>query len=174
MILFIAKVFQPWTDERDSSKRVTHLDRFPEYSRDFVLNPFFITDMKSHTKGSTFHYSDNPGDRREKWSTIICNKTVALIEAIMDTAAANNWITLPIHPNNNPEKTAVNTTINWSTIAYADRYNPDPENHCWVIYDKGSFKRVEVLCNLALEDIVDLVRGNTTSATFSTVLDFFD
>ena len=81
---------------------------------------------------------------------------------------------MPIHPNNRIENTPVDTTIQWATIAYADRYNPDPENHCWVIYDRGSFKRVEVLVNLAIEDVVDLVRTGTTSTTYSTVEDYFD
>jgi len=173
-VLFLAKVYRPWVDERDSGNRVAKKDRVPELSRDFILNPLKISDLLTHTKGSTFKFSDNFGDRRERWSTIICNKTVAQVEAYLDTAPFSNAITLPIHPNNNPEKTAVNTTIQWAQICYVDRYNPDPENHVWVIYNKGSFKRVEVLCNLALEDVVDLVRGGTTSSTFSTVPDFFD
>ena len=178
-VLFKTKVYAPWTDQRDSSNRVAQADRPTEYSRDFVLNPYFITDLKSYTRGgteiSTFHYSDNIGDRREKWSTVVCDLNVTQIKAIGDTTAHTNSITLPIHKNNNPEKDTVDTTINWATIAYADRYNPDPENHCWVIYDKGSFKRVEVLCNLALEDLPGLVSGaGTTSTTFSTVEDFFD
>jgi len=174
MILFIAKVFKPWVDERDSSNRVSMIDDSFEGHRDFVLNPYFITDLISHTKGSTFKYSDNIGDRREKWSQIICDKSVAEITTFADTTPHSVAITLPIHKNNNPEKATVDTTIAWATIAYVDRYNPDPENHCWVIYDRGSFRRVEVLCHLALEDVVDLVRGGTTTTTFSTVPDFFD
>jgi hypothetical protein len=174
MILFLAKCYRPWVDQRDSGKRVSLIDREPELSRDYVLNPHFISDLLTHTKGSTFKYSDLWGDRREKHSNIICNKTVVQVEALMDTAPFSNAITLPICPNNNHEKTPVNTVIQWSMIAYADRYNPDPENFCWVIYDRGSFKRVEVLCKLALEDVVDLVRGGSTSSTFSTVTDFFD
>jgi hypothetical protein len=173
-VLFGTHVYLPWVDARDSSKRVARLDHSPEYKRFFVLNPLFITDLKTHAKGSTFKYSDNFGDRRERWSTVICDHSVAQITTHMDEAAHTNAITLPIHPNNNPEKTAVDTTIQWRTIAYVDRYNPDPENHCWVIYDKGSFRRVEVLCNLALEDIPDLIKTGTTSTTFSTVPDFFD
>lgn len=181
-ILFIAEVYEPWADERDSSNRVSVLDNSKVGRRDFVLNPFFMTDGKVHAKGSTWKYSDNIGDRREKWSDIIINKTIAQIEALVDTAAHTNAITLPIYPHSNPWgtpffplRTPVDTTIPWCTIAYAVRYNPDPENKCWVVYDKGSFKRVEVLCELAIEDVVDLVRQvGTTSTSFSTVPDFFD
>ena len=173
-VLFLAKVYKPWVDERDSGNRVTLLDRPVQYARDFVLNPHFIADLVTHTKGSTFAYSDNFGDRRERHSTIICNKTVSEITAYFDTTPDSNAITLPIYPNNNAEKIPVDTTIQWSTIAYADRYNPDPEKNCWVIYDRGSFKRVEVLVNLAIEDIVSLVKTGTTSTTYSTVEDYFD
>lgn len=174
-ILFLAQVYKPWVDFRDSSYRVATIDDSSEGHREFILNPFFITDVTSHTKGSTFLYSDNIGDRRESPSRIICNKTVAQLKTIADSTAHSNAITLPIHIHNNPEKDTVDTTIPWATIAYAVRYNPDPEHHVWVVYDRGSFKRVEVLCNLALEDVEDKVRGaGTTSTTFSTVEDFFD
>jgi len=177
MVLFLCKVFENWTDQRDSSNRVSQADVHGEGHRDVVLNPYFITDLQTHALGSTFKYSDNIGDRRERWSRIICNKTVAEIVAYVDTTPHTNAITLPIYPHSNPWgfpkwplRTTVDTTIGWATIAYVIRYNPDPQHKCWVIYDKGSFKRVEVLCNLAIEDVPDLIRGGgTTSTTFSTV-----
>lgn len=175
-VLFLANVYRPWTDSRDSSNRVSLLDHDPATNlhRQYVLNPLKMSDIITHTLGCTAKFSDNFGDRREKYSQIIINKSVAQIEAILDTTPHTNAITLPICPANNPEKTPVDTTILWESIAYADRYNPDPENFCWVCYTKGAFKRVEVLCNLAIEDVVDLVRSGSTSTTFSTVLDFFD
>jgi hypothetical protein len=175
-VLFLCKVFRPWVDERDSSSRVALLDHSPatHLHRDYVINPLKMSDIITHDLGCTAKFSDNFGDRRERYSQIIIDKTVAEVEAYLDTAAHSNAITLPIHPSNNPEKTAVDTTILWSQICYVDRYNPDPENHVWVIYNKGSWKRVEVLCELALEDVPDLVRGGSTSTTFSTVQDFFD
>jgi hypothetical protein len=176
MLLFITKVFV-WEDLRDSSNRVSVLDENTEGHRDFVLNTHFITDLKSHTLGSEFLYSDNIGCRREKYSRVVCDKTVAQIVALMDTTPHTNAITLPIFPHANPWgspffplRTPVDTTIPWATIAYVVRYNPDPAHKVWVVYDKGSFKRVEVLTDLALEDVPDLIRGGgTTSTTFSTV-----
>ena len=172
-VLFLTEISK-WTEWRNSSNRITSLDHPPNHKRTFVLNPHFISDLVAHTGGSTFKYSENFGDRREGSSTIICDKTVSEIIAYFDTAPDSNAITLPIHPNNRIENTPVDTTIQWSTIAYVDRYNPDPENHCWVIYDRGSFKRVEALVDLALEDVVGLVRTGTTSTTYSTVEDYFD
>lgn len=171
-ILFKAHVYKPWVDSRDSGLRVTNLDHPTQYKRSFVLNPYFISDLKTHTKGSTFLYSDNIGDRRERPSTIICDLTVTQIKAIMATTANSNMITLPIYKNNNRNNATTDTTIPWAAIAYADRYNPNPENTCWVIYDRGSFKRVEVLVNLAIEDVVRLVLSGNTTATHSTVADY--
>jgi hypothetical protein len=170
-VLFIAKVYQNWEDQRDSSNRVHPLDHPSAQGiyREIVLNPYFMTDILSHALGSTLKYSDNFGDRREKWSRIVINKNVTQLQAYFDTTPHTNAITLPIHKNNNPEKETVDTTIQWSTISYVTRYNPDPEHHCWIVYDKGSFKRVEVLANLAMEDVPDLVRTGTTTTTFSTI-----
>ena len=178
MLLFKTKVFS-WTDLRDSSNRVSVLDEETEGHRDFVLNTYFITDIKSHTLGSSFVYSDNIGDRREGPSLIVCDKTVAQLNALIDTTPHTNSITLPIYPHANPWGTpffplrdTVDTTILWCTIAYVVRYNPDPVHKVWIVYTKGSFKRVEVLCDLALEDVPDLIRGaGTTSTTFSSVND---
>jgi hypothetical protein len=173
-VLLKVKIYHPWVDHRDSKNRVGENSWHPDLVRDFVINPLKISDLKSHAKGSTFKFSDNFGDRRERYSTIICDKTVAQITTALDTAPHTNVITLPIHINNNPEKDTVNTTIQWGQICYADRYNPDPENHCWVIYNRGSFKRVEVLCEMSLEDVRDYVITGSTTTTYSTVPDFFD
>jgi hypothetical protein len=175
-VLFLAQVYRRWTDSRDSSNRVSLLDHDPATNlhRDYVINPLKMSDIITHTLGCTAKFSDNFGDRRERYSQIIIDKTVAEVEAYLDTAPHSNAITLPMCPNNNPEKTPIDTTLQWDTICYADRYNPDPENFAWVIYNRGSFKRVEVLVNLAIEDIVDLIRSGSTSSTFSTVVDFFD
>ena len=171
-VLFRCFVYSPWVDSRDSSNRVTNLDHPVQYKRQFALNPYYISDLITHTKGSTFKYSDNIGDRREAPSTIICDHTVTQIKAHMASTANSNMITLPIYVNNNRNNATVDTTIPWAAIAYADRYNPNPENTSWVIYNRGSFKRVEVLVKLALEDVVRLVTSGNTTRTFSTASDF--
>jgi hypothetical protein len=172
MVLFDCFIYRPWVDERHSGNLVAIKDHHGANSkREFLINPHFITDLVSHTLGSTFKYSENFGDRREKWSQVICNKTPAQIITFMNTTPHSNAITLPIFPSNNPSKTAVNTTIQWATISIVDRYNPNPDDHCWVTYTKGSFKRVQVLVHLALEDVLDLVRTGNTSSTFSSIPD---
>ena len=169
MILFEAFVYKPWTDERNSGLRVTNLDHAPQYKRQFVLNPYLISEVTTTTTGTTFKYTDNFGDRREKPSTISCNLTVTQLKSIADTTANSNTIKLPIYKNNNRNNATTDTTILWSNIVYCDRYNPAPDNCCWVVYTQGAFKRKEVLVNLAIEDIVRLVKSGNTTRTFSTV-----
>ena len=170
MILFIAKVYN-WTDSRDSSKRKVALDGA---SREYVLNPHFMTDITTNaTYGSNLKYSDNFLDRREGLSSMIIDKTPAQIVTYANTAANSNTIALKICPHNNPDKTAVSTTIQWANIVYADRYNPNPGNFCWVVFLEGAFKRKEVLCNQAIEDIMRLVRSGNTTTTFTSVHNFF-
>ena len=106
-------------------------------------------------------------------STLIIDKTPAQIIVYANTAAYSNTITLPVHPHNNPDKAGVNTVIQWANIVYANRYNPNPGAHCWVVYLEGAFKRKEVLVNLAIEDVMSRVRGGGTTSTFTSVHNFF-
>jgi hypothetical protein len=170
MILFIAKVYS-WNESRDSGKRKTNLDGA---SREFLLNPHFMTGITTNaTYGSNLKYSENFLDRREGLSSLIINKTPAQIVAYANTAAYSNTIVLPILPHNNPDKTAVNTTIQWANIVLANRYNPNPGNFCWVTYLEGAFRRKEVLVKLAIEDVMSRVRGGSTTTTFTSVHNFF-
>jgi hypothetical protein len=170
MIPFIAKVYS-WNESRNAGNRKTNLDGA---SRDYLLNPHFMTDITTNaTYGSNLKYSENFLDRREGLSSLIINKTPAQIITYANTVATSNTITLKIHPHNNPDKTAVSTVIQWANIVLADRYNPNPGNHCWVVYLEGAFKRKEVLVNNSIEDIMGLVRGNATTSTFTSVHNFF-
>jgi hypothetical protein len=177
MILFHCKVYS-WIDERDSTKRVSKSDHPSSdgtvHHREYVINPNFMTDITTNsTYGSNLKYSDNFYNRREKYSSLIIDKTPAQIKTYMDSTPNSNTIALLIHPNNNPDKTAVSTTIQWSNIILADRYNPSPDNHCWVKYLQGAFKIKEVLVNQNIEDIVRLVRSGNETATFTSVHNFF-
>jgi hypothetical protein len=175
VILFKTKIYS-WVDERDSSNRVGKVSINRPASgtlyRSFILNPYLMSDIKTATQGSTFQYSDNFGDRREKPSTIICDKTVAQLKAYADTTANSNTVKLPIYKNNNRNNATTDTTILWSNIVYCDRYNPNPENTCWVVYTSGSFKRKEVLVALAIEDVSRLVASGNTTRTSRTEIDF--
>ena len=167
MGLCIVKVLS-WVDCRDSSNRISKKEA--STGRDFILNTNRITNLKAVTVSgvvrSTFQYSDVLGDRRENVSTIICDHTVAQIIAHFDDVPTSNAITLPIVPHNQPWggprfplRATVDTTIARAAIAYVDRYNPDPNNYVWVCYQKGSFKRMEVLCSI---DIYPTLTTTTT------------
>jgi hypothetical protein len=164
MSLFLARVYV-WSDKRDSSNRINASERTS--GRQFILNTNRITDLKVLTASTcSFQYSDVIGDRREGESYIECDHSVAQIIAHFDDVPSSTAITLPIVPYNNPWgsphypiRTPVDTTIARAAIAYVDRYNPDPNNYVWVCYQKGSFKRMEVLCSI---DIYPTLTTTTT------------
>jgi hypothetical protein len=157
MALFVARVLK-WEDVRDSSNRIS--GREATTGRQFILNTNRITDVKDLSTlaipKSSFYYSENPGSRREGLSFLEVELSAAQVIAHFDDVPASQAVTLAIVPYNSPYKgnpafpfrTPVNTTIGIWSIALVDRYNPDPNNYVWVTYMKGSFKRMEVLCQI--------------------------
>jgi len=156
MALFVARVYI-WQDVRDSSNRIS--GRESTSGRQFILNTNRITDVKDLSTlaapRSSFYYSDNPASRREGLSYLEVELSAAQVIAHFDDVPASQAVTLAIVPYNSPYKgnpvfpmrTPVNTTIGIWSIAYVDRYNPD-NDYVWVCYYKGSFKRMEVLCQI--------------------------
>lgn len=160
-----------WSDKRDSAYRIAPADgghrhillNTDEHMSDILVDP-------SDANKSIFKYFDNPKDRRESYSVIHANNTVASIIAAADTPFDSNYITLPIHKNNNPEAATVDTTIPVTSLSFADRCNRDPNNHCWVVYYNAAFKRREVLTHLSIEDLEYLSEtGSTTASEFTSL-----
>jgi hypothetical protein len=156
MGLFVCRIYE-WTDLRDSSNRISASEATT--GRQFILNTNRISELKDLSglakAKSSFHYSENPGDRRESLSYITCDHSAAQIQSHFDDTPAHQYVTLAICPYNHPWgtpnfplRTPVNTTIGVWSIAIVDRYNPAPNTYVWVTYYKGSFKRMEVLCSL--------------------------
>jgi hypothetical protein len=99
------------------------------------------------------------------------NTAVSTLVAAADTAFFSTFITINIHKNNNPDAATIATTIPVSCLAYADRYNPDPDNHCWIVYYNAAFKRREVLADLNIEHLEDLAETGSTTTTTTTTSD---
>ena len=154
-----------WTDRRDSSKKETTLDNNHTGYRRFLINPNRISDLKADGTGSMFLFSENHRDRRENNSFMKCTSSVAEIEAAHNTAFASNFITLPFYPKNNPNKIPIDTTLDVGDVAYFDAYNPDPDNYCWLIYDRKAFRRVEQLVGYNLDQVEDVAETGTTTTT---------
>lgn len=157
-----------WVDARDSKKRVHARDLWALGYREYLINPNRISDLKVYGTGSQFLFSDNHRDRREGNSFIRCNSTVAEIQTAHDTAYASNFVTLPFCPKNDPARTPIDTTIDVEDIAYFDRYNDDPDNFVWLVYDRKAFRRVEQLVAYNLEQAEDVVETGTTTTTTTT------
>jgi hypothetical protein len=158
-----------FADKRDSAYRVAPADGG---YRDIVLNTDRMSDIlvdPSDATKSIFKYFDNRLDRRESWALVHANITVAEIIAAADTEFFSNMITLPLHKHKDPNQATVDHTMPVEAITYVDRYNPDPDNHCWICYYNAAFKRREELCGLSMEDIPDIAEhGHTTSTTTET------
>lgn len=166
--MYIQPKITKWVDNRDSKLRVPAMDTAHPGYREYVLNPNRISDLKVHGTGSSFLFSDNHRDRRESNSYIECDLTVAQIITAHDTAFHSRFITLPFCPKNDPTKTPIDTTLDTDDTAYYDRYNPDPDNFVWLIYDRKAFRRVEQLVKYSLEDIPDVALTGTTTSTTTT------
>lgn len=157
-----------WVDLRDSSRRIHPRDIWGLSYREYLINPNRITDLKVHGTGSSFLFSDNHKDRRENNSYVETNSTVAEVIAAMDEATASLMVTLPFCPKNDPAKTPVDTTLSIEDIAYFDRYNDDPDNFVWLVYNRKAFRRVEQLVAYSIEQAEDVVETGTTSTTTTT------
>ena len=175
-VLFLCRVYK-WQDIRDSSNRISASEE--DTGRDFILNTNRVSEIVAATDPdhpeiqSKFYYSDNPNSRREGLSVIWTSETVAEMEAHFDETPASEAITLPICPYNSPYKgnpafplrTPIDTTVGIWSIAYFDRYNPDPNNYVWCTYYRGGFKRMEVLVSLTELDTWPTLTSTTTSTT---------
>jgi len=175
-VLWVARVYR-WRDIRDSSNRISASEE--NTGRDFILNTNRISEVVAATDPnhpeikSKFFYSDNPNSSREGLSEVWTSHTVAEITAHFDETPASQAITLPICPYNSPYKgnpvfplrTPIDTTIGIWSIAYIDRYNPDPTNYVWCCYYRGGFKRLEVLTSLDDSNYYPTLTTTTTSTT---------
>jgi len=155
-----------WSDQRDSAYRIAPADKG---SRDVLINPTHIAEIvvdPANSDHCIFKFFDNFMDRREKWSVIHAEISVAELQAAADTAYESTMITLPIHKNNNPNNATVDHTIPVYALSYADDYNPLASNHCWVVYYLGAFKRREVLTNLNIKQIEGFAETGNTSTSY--------
>lgn len=161
-----------WQDRRDSSSKIPTSDRNQVGYRTFLINPNRISDLKDLSTlavaKSSFLFSENHRDRRENNSYVECLSSPAQIEAAHNTDFASNFITLPFYPKNDPNRTPVDTMLDVDDIAYFDAYNPDPDNYCWVIYNRKAFRRVEQLVGINLEQAEDILETGTTTTTSTT------
>ena len=157
-----------WVTNRDGNSRVHPRDVWELGYREYLINPNRIVDLKVYGNGSQFLFSDNHRDRRESNSFLRTNSTVAEIITAHDTAYASKFITLPFCPKNDPARTPIDTTIDVDDIAYFDRYNDDPDNFVWLVYNRKAFKRIEQLVAYNIEQVEDVAETGTTTTSSST------
>lgn len=162
-----------WSDSRDSAYRIAPTDKAGY--REILVNPNRFSEIVEAGDNTVplpktiIKFFDNHLDRRERYSVLKTNTAVATLVAAADTDFFSTMITINIHKNNNPDAATIATTMPVTAIAYADRYNPDPDNHCWIVYYNAAFKRREVLADLNIEQLEDIAEtGSTTTTTTTT------
>lgn len=156
--MFILSTITKWESHRDSKMRVGAMDR--SSGRQFVINPNRIVDLKARGTGSKFLFFDNHLDSREGASYVEALETVTELREAYDDDLASKFIDLPVYRNNNINRATDIVRIEADTFAYADTNNANPDISSWVVYIKNGFKRVEVLVNLTLNDIIYYTSGD--------------
>jgi hypothetical protein len=155
--MFYLATITKWQSIRDCKGRVGAIDRAS--GRQFVINPNRLTDIRDNGTGSRFLFFDNHLDHRESPSYVEASDSVDDLKMAHDDDLSYKFITLPVHRNNNPSRATDNIQIEADMFAYADASNADSDKS-WVTYIKEGFKRVEVLVDLSLNDIIYNTSGD--------------
>ena len=101
-----------------------------------VLNSDRIFNLKARGSESSFEYSLDTADRREKPTTIWSQSTVATVTAEFDKALLTRVMTLSLYPDDDITATPVNKYINYKDFIYAYPHEAGNSNS-WVLYDGG-------------------------------------
>lgn len=171
---FICTVTE-WQTQRDGKSRITKLDKTG--TRDFLLNAGRINGLKANGADKCiFYFNEDSTNRRESLSKIYANNTIGEVETSINLQFASKFITLPIYNKNDVNRSTSDLTVHSEDVSWADAYKPDPTKGCWLVYNQNSFRRVEVLCSLTLQEIEDLAAGtiNTLIPTFDNTIITWD
>jgi hypothetical protein len=156
--MFILSTITKWESLRDGRHRVGALD-LPT-GREFVINPNRLVDIRDKGTGSKFLFFDNHLDSRENASYVESSDSVTTLQEAYDDDLSSKFIELPIYRDNNISRATDIVRIDSELFAYADANNASPGTSSWVVYIKNGFKRVEVLVNLTLNDIIYYTSGD--------------
>lgn len=119
------------------------------------------------TSYSSFYYTINPSDRRSKPGFIDATSNVAALTSAFDSVLNSNVMTLRTHPEDDVDQTVVLKYIDYEDFAYAYAHESDSDKS-WVVYTTKSFKKIRVLVDNSLDELVDLAATGTTTTTTST------
>lgn len=111
-----------------------------------VLNTDRITSLRARGSESTFEYSLDQADRREKPTTIWGESTVATVMAEFDKALLTRVMTLKLYPDDDVTATPVNKYIRYKDFIYAYAYDT---TKAWVVYEGG-----KGIVNDSIDDLV--------------------
>ncbi len=150
--MYVSVNVTKWESGRSSKNRVGLADHG---SREFIINPSKIVELKANGSGSAFYFNDCIYNRHDKPSYIETEEAPTVLQTARDTACSK-MITLPVYRNNKTTSSTENITILTDSLVYADRYNNSPLNTSWVYLEEGAFvvKSKKILVALSVDDIL--------------------
>lgn len=147
---FMESVFK-W--QTDSWKRVTGA-----YSR-YMLNTNRLSEIRTHSSGSSLYYIDNPWDHKDVGAYMVVNSTPAELKLHMDRSFAVNTTTVNVYKNNDPTESTSELTLPCEYIAYAI---VDKNNilRTWITYaEAGGWDLKTILVSDLLTSIHGVAMG---------------
>ncbi len=132
-----------------------HVGAADNGSREFVINPTKISELRADGTGSKFYFHEYALSRRDSPSYVEAEESVQTIIDARDVTGSLTT-TLPVYRNNDTSATVENLVILTDALVYATRYNGSPRDTSWVVIEEGAFKvsTKKVLVALSVEDIL--------------------
>ena len=150
MAFFLESVFK-W--QTDSWKRVTGT-----YSR-YMLNTNRLSDIRTHSSGSSLYYFDNPWNEKDNGAYMVVNSTPAEIKTYMDQSFGVNTTTVNVYKNNDPTESTSELTLPNEYIAYAIM-DKNSIFRTWITYaEAGGWDLKTILVNNSISTIQGVAMG---------------
>ena len=147
---FITQVTR-WDSTKDCDYRIAPLDKG---YRDILLNTNRVHKIEvADVNKCNFLYFDNINNINSSPGYIECNDSADTVWGYRDRTYLTRLIQLPVNKKNDPAKATTNILFKVDGLAYADRYNPSPTTHSWVIYYDMGFQSRRILTPYTLEEI---------------------
>jgi hypothetical protein len=147
---FITRVTR-WDSTRDCDYRIAPLDKG---YRDILLNTNKINKIKAlDASTSGFLYFDSHMGGNDSPGYIECQSSLETLTAALDREFLTKMVRLPVHKDNKAAKATTNILLKLDNLSYADRYNPSPATHSWIVYYDMAFLRRKLLTPYNLEEL---------------------
>jgi len=126
-----------------------------------VVNSENLYDWETYGSDSRFRYVMSPNDRRDKALLVTIDEAISAKLAAANTAWGDVMVKLPVETV--VGGTTTDRYIPVKSITWAEAVDGQTD-HCYVKYNEGGFKLVEVMVPFSLNDIVYVGSTGTSSS----------